>query len=180
MGKKSVVHALCSIIAFVLAGCVTPEPEYIDEQDVTGYIPVYDAPTATEIMMTSARSIENPGKIYVYGKYLLVNEIKKGIHVFDNTNPAEPLPVGFLQVLGNTDMAIKDGQLYADHMGNLVALTVNDFGSVEEKGRLPLKTWDLGIPPPAGYYFECVDPAKGVVVSWTNAELHNPQCYALQ
>ena len=180
MGKKSVVPALCFLISLCLLSCVTPEPEFTEQQDVMGYIPVYGTPAATEIVMTASRPVENPGKIYLYGKYLLVNEIKKGIHVFDNTNPAEPVGIGFLQLLGNTDMAIKDGQLYADHMGNLVALTVNDFGSIEEKGRLPLKTWDQGIPPPAGFYFECTDSSKGLVVAWTKSELHNPNCYAIQ
>lgn len=177
---KSLVRAFCFPALVCLAGCVTTDPEFPEEQDVSGYVPVYGQPAATDIVMADARSIENPGKIYVYGKYLLVNEVRKGIHVFDNTNPDEPLALGFLQLLGNTDMAIKDGQLYADHMGNLVALSVNDFGTIEEKGRLPLETWDLGIPPPAGFYFECVDPAKGLVVDWTKAELHNPECYAIQ
>jgi hypothetical protein len=164
-----------------MLSCITPEPEYTEQQDVTGYRPVYGTPAATEIVMTASRPVEKPGKIYLYGKYLLVNEVTKGIHVFDNTNPSEPIAVGFLQLLGNTDMAMKDGKLYADHMGNLVAVSVNDFGAmIEEHGRLPLKTWDLGIPPPAGFYFECVDPAKGIVVNWRKVELHNPKCYAIQ
>lgn len=180
MGKKRVVSTFSFLLFVCVVSCVSPGPEFTEEQDVTGYVAVYGTTAAAEIVITQARSVENPGKIYLYGKYLLVNEVKKGIHVFDNTNPAEPVAIGFLQLLGNTDMAIKDGQLYADHMGNLVALTVNDFGTIQEKGRLPLKTWDLGIPPPAGFYFECVDPAKGLVVGWTKAELHNPQCYAIQ
>ena len=48
--------------------------------------------------------------------------------------------LGFLQLLGDTDMGIKEGLLYADHIGNLVALSVSDFGSIEEKGRLPSGT----------------------------------------
>ena len=65
-------------------------------------------------------------------------------------------------------------------MGNLVALTLNDFLTIEEKGRLPLGEWNLGVPPPAGSYFECIDPARGLIVSWEKVELFNPQCYAVQ
>ena len=31
--------------------------------------------------------------------------------------------------------------------------------------------------PPLGGYFECVDPSKGVVISWERTTLENPQCF---
>ena len=147
-------------------------------QSYEAYVPVYGEATASEIAMTSPQSINDPGKIYVYGNYLLVNEKNKGIHIFDNADPAAPVSVGFLQVLGNHDMAIKDGVLYADHLGNLVALTTNDFTNIQEKGRLPLRNWELGVPPPSGFRFECVDPDKGLVIGWKKTQLKNPSCYA--
>lgn len=144
-----------------------------------GYAPVYQAESvSTPVTLTSPRSILNPGKIYIYGEYLLVNEINEGIHVFDNSDAAAPEAIGFLDLPGNTDMAIKDGLLYADYMGYLVSLTVSDFGDVQEKGRLPLAARRFGMPPPKGFYFQCVDPEKGFVVDWERTELHNPQCYA--
>jgi hypothetical protein len=180
MGKKRNVPFFCSLLLISVGSCVPIEPEFTEVQDVIGYVPVYGTEAASEIVMSGSRTIENPGKIYVYGKYLLVNEIRRGIHVFDNTNPAEPVPVGFMQLLGNSEMAIKDDVLYADQMGSLVALRLNDFMRIEERGRLPLNHWNLGVPPPAGFYFECADPAEGLVVTWQKARLHNPQCYALQ
>lgn len=167
------------VMLILLSGCYY-EPETNETQDVTGYVPVYGEASASEILMTSAKTVEDPGKIYVYGKYLLVNEKKQGIHVFDNTDPSNPVSVGFVSILGNTDMAIKDDILYADHLGNLVALSIGDFNTLEEKGRLPLRNWHLGVPPPAGSYFQCIDPGKGLVVSWKKSNLKNPQCYALQ
>ena len=180
MGKKTIVPLVCSLVFLSVWSCLPLEPEFTEVEDVIGYTPVYGTELASEIVMSDSRPVKDPGKIYVYGKYLLVNEIRKGIHVFDNSDPAEPLPVGFLQLLGNTEMAIKDGVLYGDHMGNLVALTLNDFITIEEKGRLPLGEWNLGVPPPAGSYFECIDPARGLIVSWEKVELFNPQCYAVQ
>lgn len=61
-----------------------------------------------EIAMMEPWAISNPGKIYRCGKYLLVNEKQQGIHIFDNTDPAMPVNRGFPQLLGNTDMAIRD------------------------------------------------------------------------
>ena len=177
MGKRTAAPLLC--LLFILGGCYDPGPEFIPVQEISGYRPVYGSGAVTEIRMTPARAVAHPGKIYVYGKYLLVNEKLKGIHVFDNSDPSQPVNLGFLQLLGNSDMAIRDNLLYADYMGSLVALTVDDFGTVEERGRLPLRHWIHGVPAPPGYYFECVDPGKGMVIDWKQADIENPQCYAL-
>jgi hypothetical protein len=179
MGKRTFILPSSFLLLILLTGCFT-DPESGPSQPVTGYQPVYGPQTDTEILMTETRTVEDPGKIYVYGEYLLVNEKKKGIHVFSNSNPSEPVNLGFLQLLGNTDMAIKDGVLYADHVGQVVALTLNNFTNVIEKDRLPLRNWDLGLPPPPGFYFECVNPDRGLVVGWKQTILTNAQCYALQ
>lgn len=177
MGKRTAAFRFCFLL--ILGSCYEPGPRFTQADQATGYLPVYGAKSDALIAMTSARPLAAPGKIYRYGKYLLINEKRLGIHIFDNSNPAQPVNLGFLQLLGNTDMAIKDSLLYADHMGSLVALTVNDFGTVEEKGRLPVRNWLLGVPAPPGFYFQCVDPGKGLVVNWKEAVLKNPQCYAL-
>lgn len=167
--------------AIFLFGC---DPEFEPSRQSSGvenvgYRPVYGPQEYTTVTWTTAQPIANPGKIYVYGKYLLINEVKEGIHVYDNSNPEFPLVMGFLRILGNTDLAIKDDVLYADHMGNLVALTISDFEAVQEKGRLSLANWDLGVPPPRGFNFECVDPSKGLVVGWKKIENQNLKCYAV-
>lgn len=178
MGKITSLFAPALLL--LAASCFDPGPQFIEVQQVTGYVPEYGSDDVTQIVMKAPRTVNAPGKIYVYGNYLLVNEKRQGIHVFDNADPATPVNLGFLQLLGNTDMAIKDSVLYADHMGNLVALTIKDLESIEEKGRLPLRDWVRGVPPPPGFYFVCVDPEKGFVVNWREAELTNPQCYALR
>ena len=109
----------------------------------------------------------------------MINEKGEGIHVFDNTDPKSPRPVGFVQMLGNSDMAMKDDVLYGDHMGNLVALTVDNFNNVTKTQSLPLQNWELGVPPPANKHFECIDQSKGVVVRWVKVQLKNPSCYAI-
>lgn len=179
----------CLLLAALLwfSGCDSTEPPdtiWIDprtgEATNVGYRPVYGPQEYTTITWTNPQAIRNPGKIYIYGKYLLINEMKEGIHVYDNSNPQAPVVTGFIRVLGNTDMAIKDGVLYVDHMGNLVALTVTDFTSMQEKGRLDLANWNLGVPPPAGARFECVESSKGVVVGWEKTEPENLKCYAIR
>lgn len=145
---------------------------------VEAYRPVYGHLSQSSISIKSARPIKNPGKIYVYQHYLLINEKQAGIHIVDNSNAAQPQQLGFIEILGNSDMAIKDDILFADHLGSLVALKSNQFTSIEELGKLPLNNWLLGVPPPSGSYFECVDQSKGIVIAWQKVTVKNPDCYA--
>lgn len=166
------------LLVSCLTGCIidqNTEQVLITE----GYRPVYGAPTLKEVKLVDSQQLKDPGKIYSYKNYLLVGERNEGIHVFDNSDPKNPKAVGFIQIVGNSDMAIKNDVLYADHMGNLVAIDISDFSAVNKLGSLPLQNWDLGIPPPMGAYFECVDQSKGLVVRWTKVELKNPSCYAI-
>ena len=166
-------------LLLLVSGCLDPGPQFVVVERATGYLPVYGSPSAAEASMSSPRPVIQPGKIYLYDKYLLLNEKMQGIHVFDNSDPSKPINLGFLELLGNTDFAIKDGVLYADHLGDIVALTINDFGTITQQGRIELEDWIQGMPPPPGFYFECIDPAKGFIVNWREVELKNPQCYAL-
>lgn len=166
-------------LSLCVSGCILyPEGENAPMIS-QGYRPVYGPQEQKEIQITTPRLVKNPGKIYVYKSFLLVNEVNQGIHVYDNAEPENPKAIGFIQILGNSDMAIKDDVLYADHMGNLVALTIGTFDAVTKVGSLPLQNWDLGLPPPAGTYFECIDQSKGIVVRWMKVELKNPACYAI-
>ena len=181
MNQKRFSLLVPLVFLVFLTGCYIEPADQFYQGAQIGYRPVYGPAESSEILLVSPQAVDNPGKIYVYGTYLLVNERKKGIHVFDNADPSSPVSIGFIQLLGNTDMAIKDDILYADHLGNLVALTTNDFETIHEEGRLPLRNWNLGIPPPAGFHFECVNPDNGLVVSWkSTTEVKNLKCYAIR
>ena len=159
------------------ASCVQDD---VGPAQTDGYIPVYGATEASAIKWLGVRTVNNPGKIYVYGQYLLINEANQGIHVYDNTDTSSPTPIGFIQILGNTDMAIKDNRLYADHMGDLLHISITSFSELKEEGRLPLQGWNLGLPPPAYSYFECVDASRGIVIAWAKATVSTNDCYAIQ
>jgi hypothetical protein len=162
----------------ILAGSCVPFIEPRQDRTVEGYAPIYGTHESGSIHMLPPQAVKNPGKIYTYDKYLLINEIHRGIHIYNNEDPSTPQPIGFAELTGNTDMAIRNGILYADHMGSLVALNTNDFSELVELGRLPISNWLLGVPPPSQSYFECVDQAQGIVVGWKKKTLKNPDCYA--
>jgi hypothetical protein len=163
------------LIPLIFSACYNVHTEDLITE---GYVPVYDDPIASEVRLLSSRPIKNPGKIYLYQHFLLVNERDRGIHIFDNTDPANPVPMAFAEILGNSDMAIKNNVLFANHFGNLVALQANNFSTLQKIGELPINSWLLGVPPPSGFYFECVNESVGLVVSWKKQTLTNPKCYA--
>ena len=73
------------------------------------------------------REIMKRGKIYTKDNYLYINEPNKGIHIFDNSDPEEPIPKCFLSIPGNTDISIGGSHLYADSFVDLLvfALTIH-------------------------------------------------------
>lgn len=81
----------------------------------------------TEFSLEAARPLERPGKIYVYGTFLFVNEYLQGVHIFDNANPSSPINLGFLPVLANVDIAIKDNRMYLDSYFDLLTFDIADI-----------------------------------------------------
>lgn len=93
----------------------------------TIYAPVYKSLTQVrkEMKSTSPQELQQTGKLYIYGKYIFLNEVEKGIHVIDNTNPAAPRNISFIPIPGNVDLAVKGDYLYADSYTDLVVFDIS-------------------------------------------------------
>ena len=89
----------------------------------------------SSVASESPRAFENPGKIYIIGNYLLINELNEGIHVIDNSDPANPSFVSFINVPGNVDIAVQGNHLYADSYTDLVVIDISDPANASEAGR---------------------------------------------
>ena len=123
---------------------------------------------------TKARVINNYGKMCFYDGYLYISESEEGIHIIDNTDPSNPQNVGFIELLGNVDLAIRNNKLYADAYIDLVWFDITDPQNPELEGRLE-NVFDKCLPLPStgnNYlidYKMCYDEkgsSKGVVVGW--------------
>lgn len=77
-----------------------------------------------------------PGKIYIKDKYLFINELNKGIHVFDNRNPSAPRAISFINIPGNVDLAVKGNILYADSKMDLLAIDISNPEEVKITKRI--------------------------------------------
>lgn len=119
------------VCVLLLAGCVKDDCK----RTYTIYTPVYKAlkTLRAEVQTQAARSLENPGKIYIIGDRIYLNERDKGIHVIDNSNPQQPRNTAFINVPGNIDIAMKNNILYADMYCDLATLDVSAGNTTVKK-----------------------------------------------
>src|SRR5678815_3723699 len=111
--KKYYLQLPIAIIAiFFLEGCVKDSLK----TTYTYYMPVYEskAQVLQNIKSAAPQPLQNTGKLFLLGNYIFVNEINKGVHIIDNSNPASPKNVSFISIPGNIDIAVKNNTLYAD------------------------------------------------------------------
>jgi hypothetical protein len=128
---KPVISSIGSLLLFLIAtlsmtSCL--EDECVATTTYLRWDPVIVSAQDFRIApeMSSSRTLEKPGKIYYYQNYLFVNDLQKGVHIFDNSDKTSPVSIGFLEIPGNVDIAIKDGFLFADNYADLVVIDLNN------------------------------------------------------
>lgn len=121
--KKQFIVFLFPLLALSLMSC----PREADPS-LYLYRPVLmkRADLEQSVQFFPPRPIKNPGKIYIKDGYLFLNEKNKGLHIIDNRNPASPQKIGFLQVFGNNDLAVKGDFLYLDNAVDLLTVSLSD------------------------------------------------------
>ncbi len=141
---------------------------------------------AKSIGSVAPQELKVPGKIYVYGDFLLISEIKKGIHVIDNSDPKNPKNLSFITVPGVLDIAVKDDILYVDNYTDLVSLSIADPRNIKEVGRKQLQ-FNYGLYEGSSWYYnpgnriitdyEPVILTEEIKVSCENGTYLGPQPY---
>ena len=140
---------IVSVIAFFFQSCVkdncTKRYYYWE--------PVYRTKTEARanIKNNASKEVERPGKIFIRGNYIFLNEIDKGIHIIDNSNRSAPRNIAFIDIPGNMDMAVKGNMLYADFYSDLVAIDISDPLHVVvtkfTENVFPERAWGNGFTP---------------------------------
>jgi hypothetical protein len=115
--------------------------------------PVYK--TAAEcrvgISVQAPTELRNPGKLYLAGQYLFINEKNEGIHVIDNADPANPKQIAFWSIPGNVDIAIRGQYLYADQYIDLLTIDISDMQNPQLVCRTEEAFQLFGFDPQLGY-----------------------------
>jgi hypothetical protein len=111
-------------VAFFLHGCLKDKVT----RTYTILTPVYQSKEVAlaNIKSSTSQTIESPGKIFIYGNYIFLNEMDKGVHIIDNSNPSNPLIKAFISIPGNVDIAVKGNTLYADMYSDLLSIDITD------------------------------------------------------
>lgn len=164
---KTSLKNLITLMIFTtsLSGCMD---KTIERVTYTVNVPVYMSYSEfrSSFKTSEPKEISQPGKIYFKDNFLFVNELQKGIHVIDNSDPAHPKKVAFYDIIGNVDMAIKGNILYADSYIDLVAIDISDISKPKEVGRLKNIFPEVVPVGDRWYPFVDVDKSKGVIVGW--------------
>ncbi|WP_195375127.1 MULTISPECIES: hypothetical protein [Parabacteroides] len=133
-----------------------------------------DAFRSSVKVKTQPEEITQQGKICFYEGYLYISEPGKGIHIIDNRNPSSPSPVGFIELIGNADVAIRNNMLYADSYVDLVWFDITNPALPVLKNRLE-NVFPYAFPPVEEGtidYPMCETAAANsqIVVGWTQVE----------
>jgi len=128
----------------------------------TVFTPVFKTSNEVRASIKSdnAEQISHPGKIYVLGNYIFMNEIGKGVHIIDNSNPASPVNKAFINIPGNEDIAVKGNTLYADCFTDLMVIDISDPSNVS------LKTYVPNMFPDRQYVFGYMLDTNTVIINW--------------
>jgi hypothetical protein len=137
-------------------------------KEYKGYAPVYLSyeDLRTSVSLQQNVNLTNPGKIYFKDNFIFIVEEMKGIHVYDNSNPLNPVNKVFVNLPGVVDISISGNILYADSYVDLVAFDVQSIENIHEVGRvkniLPYTVPKVENDFPQGN----IDQDKGVVTGW--------------
>lgn len=131
------VFVVLMLLATVLfSSCRDEVLETITYKTQIAYLTTTDSVRAMEVASQRPRDLETPGRIYIYGDYLFINDVKRGIHVVDNSNPASPVFLNFINIPGNEDLAVYNDILYADSYVDLLAFDISNPKQVKFKNRV--------------------------------------------
>jgi hypothetical protein len=132
------------------------------------YKPVYkQMRELRDVTVQAAKPITVNGKMFVKDNFVYLNEVNKGFHVIDNSNPAAPKAIAFVSVPGCIDIAAKGNYLLADNYLDLLTFDITKPSSIKLMSRkenaLPHRIYNYGFTD---------DSVKGVIVSFEKTDIN--------
>lgn len=156
--KRTLMALSCLML--MLSGCLkdTLETSYT----YTMARPVFStaAEVRNSIKNLTAEPVSVPGKMYLYGSYIFLNEVNRGIHIINNSNPAAPVNEAFIAIPGCADMAVSGNMLYADCYTDLMAIDISNPKAVVLKNYIP------NLFPERQYIMGYAMDSSKIIVNW--------------
>jgi hypothetical protein len=157
------ILTIFSLYMFLFISC-----EDSTYKEYTGNAPIYMTYDDLRKSVATEQNVDlvNPGKIYFKDNYIFIVEELKGIHVYDNSNPASPVKKTFIKLPGVIDISISGSTMYADSFVDLVVLDVQNIDNIHEVARVK-DILPYTVPPVENKYpMANIDQEKGVVTGW--------------
>lgn len=159
---------LLGALPLILASCIG---ESYQTTYYTEYEPILMERTelATSIKWVEPKIPGTTGKIYIKDNFLFINERFEGIHVYDNSDPTNPIAKGFITIPGNVDISVREDIFYADNARDLVAFRVVNNSSIELLDRNENVFPELRPPDVFGIPYQYTEenrPENTVIVKW--------------
>ncbi|MDY7395345.1 hypothetical protein UMM65_08835 [Aureibaculum sp. 2210JD6-5] len=132
---KSKIFLLIVTSLFIFSSCNEDNGDYKIVNVATAKYMTKDA-LRKSVIITAPAPIVESGKIYAYKNLVLVNDIDKGIHIIDNSDPKNPFKIAFISIIANKDMEVKGDYLYADSLMDLLVFDISDLSNITEVTRL--------------------------------------------
>ncbi|MDH3245805.1 MAG: hypothetical protein OEM26_14390 [Saprospiraceae bacterium] len=136
MNTLKLLFASMLVISFVSTGCL--KDQCAETRTFVRFDPVYvsEAQLDEPISVEAPRSLRNPGIVYSYKDYILINEFREGIHIINNQDPENPVSESFLRIEGNEHFAVIANQLQANKFNSLITVDITDPQNPVEKFRV--------------------------------------------
>jgi len=161
---------ILALLSLVVLSCDNDDNTY--SQEVTIAIPISKsvAQIRADVGVEPVRQMSESGKIYAYQNFVLINDINKGIHIIDNSNPSQPIKIAFLNIPGNIDMAVKEDILYADSWLDLYVFDFSDPLNITLMNRLeevlPRRGIDFPWETASEIDYDNFDFEEDIIVDW--------------
>ncbi len=151
------------VVVVMLATACTKD--YVKES-YTFFRPVYKTKTEVRanIKNSAAEPLVQPGKLFIKGNYVFLNEVNKGVHIIDYSNPASPKNISFINIPGNVDVAVRGNFLYADCYTDLVTIDISNPANVN------LEAIIEGVFPHRAYEGNFMADTNKVITSWVKVD----------
>lgn len=128
-----------------------------------------DRSVLNTIVFMEAKPIITTGKMYSYQNYILINELDKGYHIIDNSDPSNPKNIGFLSILASREVVVRNGILYCNSANDLISLDISNINQPKILGRtenvFPIQEPPDNLPLDPDYLANN-RPTNTVVIEW--------------
>lgn len=168
------MNRFLSLVFLFLIACSTDNKDDFEVYELFSPIVMTMDEVRASVAVQEPQEIQVTGKIYVKDNLLLVGDEKRGIHIFDNSQPASPIKLSFLAIPGNHDMEMRGNYLYADSYKDLLVFDLSDLTNVDLlKREQEVFPYTIEYPEPGDLpqeiQWDSID-SNSIVVGWMRSK----------